>query len=130
MGRGKAYVSLSFFKERKIDYSFEPFEQIIVFPCLRCESQAEMDAITTSWRCSICQEKGTLIHLIQANKDIKAKIYKPNKEKALIQRGFKKIIEGTEDSRQQDSIYKLQERINRLLIYYEVNTKNTQNTGF
>jgi DNA-directed RNA polymerase subunit RPC12/RpoP len=87
---------IAFFKENNIDYRFE--KSAIIFPCINCYSETEMDQKTTNWVCNCCGGKGTLKHLIDAaesnqiNNLKNQSVFHPKKAYKDLEKQFQKII--------------------------------------
>ncbi|WHY65378.1 hypothetical protein [Neobacillus sp. SuZ13] len=89
----KERVSLSFFKDSKIDYFYDNKEKTITFPCFKCESHAIMNVVDTSWNCSSGCSKGNIFELIKTSKEsiIEKSVYNPKKEFKRIEYRFNKL---------------------------------------
>lgn len=118
------YVALSFFKANKIDYYLN--KPYIIFPCPHCCAEAIMLTEDATWKCGVCESKGTLVTLMRllqnGNKEQKIlqniKVYNPTKEIQHIRDLFSKII-----VRSDVEINILYEKVDKLIGYYNQTTE-------
>jgi len=116
----KAIACLSFLKQNKIHYYYEESRNTIKFPCFTCQSQIEMNTVTTKWTCTKCVFTGNLVTLItyqkenEVNKLKKVKVYNPTVENREVRYLVKKIDEKYHTKETE----KLRDKIEQLLKYY------------
>ncbi|WP_433743289.1 hypothetical protein [Falsibacillus pallidus] len=106
---------MAYFKSNKIDYHY--VKPIIKFPCMDCEEEAVMHAMTTNWSCSSCGASGTISKLIATTSDTwkKSKIYNPHTEKNKIMKLFDDLQANSNSKKMQT----LKSRVSHLIEYYE-----------
>lgn len=121
---GSVNAILSFFKENKVDYALKKNEQIVMFPCLYCESTVEMCTLTTYWNCDSCNENGNLLILIKYFKEgnkLIAKVYNPKKEQQIIGNKFKCLT--NKFPALKNDLVDIENRVMQLIIHYKKEPK-------
>jgi ribosomal protein L37AE/L43A len=115
--KGIQLVALSFFKDNNIDYFIE--EDNLVFRCFHCDGHRVMELKKTRWCCKNCSTSGTLKALIEevkASKVNREQIYNPKKERVLIRRRFRHLVNKTPElSQELDELYT---KVDRVLAFY------------
>ncbi|NRD80143.1 hypothetical protein HPT25_22660 [Bacillus sp. BRMEA1] len=114
---GKELIAIAFFKDRKLNYYLDSLKKAIVFPCLACGKQADMDIATTRWSCDFCQQKGNLATLITIqvmDAAVNTAIFNPKKEWYAIKRRFNKLSQ-----RHGQEMLVLLKKVEELVKYYE-----------
>ena len=119
-------LAMAFFKENKIPRIIN--NNIIIFGCPVCNNEAQMDAPTTNWTCTNCNDSGNISHLqkrinepgtLQALREIK--IYNPEEERRKIDSEFTKLINSAMNNSviSHQSIEELQQTVVDLLTFYK-----------